>query len=411
MKPNKIKIHNLDKEVLDYFYTKNKPISYDQLDRPIIDDIKNGVGATHAYNDAEIRYRVAEVERNKIDTQAAEATYSKKNETYSKQEIDNKVKTASDVLDAKVLLKLDKKEAAQLFVEKKDGAITENLLSQDLISKVNARYENRRPASGGNSNITDSDFNNLKTRVGNNEKSITDINNYIGTNVLTKADKLTQNNFDEAVNVVLNSARLKTIPIELNDLSTELSNMITTGDGGSAPDMGTFMSDVRTLKENLFKGNDGEVLFGITDINDKVDFSFIFLDDDIIITETTDLQDAKLYAVQQGINYISDLQANILYSYDSAASAWNQVADDTPQSYLKGKFSKEYKTDDIFFGTKKVINISALQTQIDNNKKQLEAINTKVNALMELQQKIPDIERRLTALESRPNGGGGSVIQ
>ena len=411
MKPNKIKVHNLDKEVLDYFYSKNIKIPYEGLDQLIIDDIKNGIGATQKYNDSEIRYRIAEVERNKLNKEEAAKIYIDKNDVYSKEAIDNIIKD----VDKKLALKLDVTKATNDYLQNKNGIITENLLSADLISKVNARYENKRPVSGGDIGITESDFNNLKIRVGNNEKSISNINNYISTNVLTVSDKLNQNNLDESINNILNTARLTSTPIEYNDLSNELKKIISSSsNGGGGVDLTGLQTQIDTIKNNLYEGNDGEVIFGTTE-EGKIEHDFIFIDSGIIITKSSDLSNAKLQAVTRGQTFICDIASNKIYEYNDIQSNWDEVINDTPEEYLKGKFILEYKTNDLYFGIKKIVDISELNTKHESLKIKIEEFNTKIaelnNKIAELnvvKNNISNIEQRLIVLENKINSGTGA---
>lgn len=397
MKPNKIKLYNLDKDVLNYFYDKNTKIPYDSLDQSIIDDIKNGIGATQKYNDSEIRYRIAEVERNKLDKENADAIYVNKDNVYSKLEIDNTVKE----IDKKLSTKLDTEQAKNIYLPNTNGIITENLLSADLISKVNARYENKRPIAEGDTGITESDFNNLKIRVGNNEKSITSINNYISTNVLTTSDRINQNNLDESINHILNTARSTDTFIEYNDLSSDLKKIISSGGSGSggSGDLNGIQTQINILKQSLYEGNDGQVIFGSSE-EGKLEHDYIFIDSAIIITKTSDLANAKLQAVIRGQEFICDISTNKIYEYDNAGSIWNEVTDDNPERYLKGKFILEYNTNNLYFGTKKIVDISEL------NNKNVEITN-KIAELDTLKNKISSIETRLTALENKVNSGSG----
>ena len=50
---NKVKVRNLDEDVLSLFRKNNEKIPYDSLDQEIINEIKNGAG-TNKYNDAEL---------------------------------------------------------------------------------------------------------------------------------------------------------------------------------------------------------------------------------------------------------------------------------------------------------------------------------------------------------------------
>ena len=57
MKSQRIRLRNLDNEVLKHFVSINDKITYDSLDELIVTEIKNGEG-TNKYNDSELRSRM-----------------------------------------------------------------------------------------------------------------------------------------------------------------------------------------------------------------------------------------------------------------------------------------------------------------------------------------------------------------
>ena len=147
--------------------------------------------------------------------------------SFSKEEIDNMTKALKDNID----LKLSSDAADQRYIKKLDGCISENLLSEDLINKVNARYENKRPEeTGSGDEVNTSDFNLLKVQVNNNTTGITNLKNYVDSNVLTTNNKITKNYLDESIVSTLDNSRLKSVLIGMSDLSEDvkkkLSNMI-----------------------------------------------------------------------------------------------------------------------------------------------------------------------------------------
>ena len=87
MRSDRIRIRNLDREVLEYFRNINQKITFDSLDASIVTEIKNGEG-TNKYNDAELRSRIISLENKKLAAADAENIYAKKVDTYSKTETD-----------------------------------------------------------------------------------------------------------------------------------------------------------------------------------------------------------------------------------------------------------------------------------------------------------------------------------
>ena len=124
MRSDRIRIRNLDDEVLRFFRNIDEKITYDALDSTIIEEIKNGEG-TNKYNDSELRSRIISLERNKLASIDAESIYLKRADAYNRQEIDQFNEELKNAIDGK----LDALSAKTVFLENKNGIITENLLS------------------------------------------------------------------------------------------------------------------------------------------------------------------------------------------------------------------------------------------------------------------------------------------
>ena len=75
MRSDRIRIRNLDREVLEYFRNINQKITFDSLDASIVTEIKNGEG-TNKYNDAELRSRIISLENKKLAAADAENIYA-----------------------------------------------------------------------------------------------------------------------------------------------------------------------------------------------------------------------------------------------------------------------------------------------------------------------------------------------
>ena len=115
MAPNKIKLHNLDEEVINYFLNKDTKIIYDYLAEDIISDIKND-SSDIGYNDTELRNRIISLEDNNIDTSVIQSNYYNKTETYSRSEIDLLISNNNELINKtkKLIPKLPKEVQSDL---------------------------------------------------------------------------------------------------------------------------------------------------------------------------------------------------------------------------------------------------------------------------------------------------------
>ena len=418
MRSDRIRIRNLDDEVLRFFRNIDEKITYDALDSTIIEEIKNGEG-TNKYNDSELRSRIISLERNKLASIDAESIYLKRADAYNRQEIDQFNEELNNAIDGK----LDALSAKTVFLENKNGVITENLLSSDLINKVNARYENKRPESGGSGEVTLSDFNLLKVQVNNNTTAISTLNEYVNQNVLTVNDKIGISGLDSEVAEVISKARINTVPIELNDLSEDIQNKLNNTVSGSFDTLETNInnnaSKIAELNSNITLRH-GEILIGAMKNSDadealNLQHSYI-LPDNVIIAASPELLTEVMEVAEAGeIQNVIDIENNILYSFID--STWVESTEYAAASeYMAGKFALEYGTGNLYFGYSPeeidvVINIGELtkRTELDNylttqaatakfsSKTDLDLFNTTVN---ELTTKNTDLEGRIAALET-----------
>ena len=350
---NKVKVRNLDEDVLSLFRKNNEKIPYDSLDQEIINEIKNGAG-TNKYNDAELRSRIIKLEGDKLDKKLAATTYMTVENSFSKEEIDNMTKALKDNID----LKLSSDAADQRYIKKLDGCISENLLSEDLINKVNARYENKRPEeTGSGSEVNTSDFNLLKVQVNNNTTGITNLKNYVDSNVLTTNNKITRNYLDESIVSILDNSRLKSVLIGMSDLSEDVKKKLSNTISGSFD----------TLEENI-QGNknsideitkwlgiqNGNVLMGdlgSTSTHPVLKQCQTYAEDIIIVSDLTLLNEAMAQAVEDEVEHIivDDGENSHLYSYIN--NEWKINPTIGPTELLVGRFASAYKTNDLYYGT------------------------------------------------------------
>lgn len=385
---NKVKVRNLDEDVLNLFRKNGEKIPYDSLDQEIINEIKNGAG-TNKYNDEELRSRIIKLEGDKLDKKLAATTYMTVENSFSKEEIDNMTKALKDNID----LKLSSDAADQRYIKKLDGCISENLLSEDLINKVNARYENKRPEeTGSGSEVNTSDFNLLKVQVNNNTTGITNLKNYVDSNVLTTNNKITKNYLDESIVSTLDNSRLKSVLIGMSDLSEDVKKKLSNTISGS---FDTLEENIQGNKNSIDKITEwlgiqnGNVLMGAlgsTETHPVLKQCQTYAEDIIIVSDMTLLNEAMAQAVEDEVEHIivDDGENSHLYSYIN--NEWKINPTIGPTELLVGRFASAYKTNDLYYGTSvdefEVVveaNSFAKKTDLPNyvTKKEAEAYATK----------------------------------
>ena len=428
MRSDRIRIRNLDREVLEYFRNINQKITFDSLDESIVTEIKNGEG-TNKYNDAELRSRIISLENKKLAAADAENIYAKKVDTYSKTETDALFSSFNNTHNSKLSLE----EAKDVFIEKKAGAVTEDLLSVDLINKVNARYENKRPdGSSGSGDVSTGDFNLLKVQVNNNTTSISTLEEYINQNVLTTSDKIGLASLDSAVAEIINTARIDTVPIEMNDLSQDIQNKLNNTVSGSFDSLET---NINNNKQKIDEINEllsvahGEVIIGAIKNSDgdqsvNIQHSYILLDNTIICPTPSQLTEVMDYAVEDEIEHVVDIENNILYTYTSGSWATNTTYA-AASEFLAGKFVLEYGTGSLYFGYSPeeidfVINLSEVAKKADltdyltnsvaaatySSKSDISTINTNIATLTS---KDTEIENKIATLTSKDTEIEGKI--
>ena len=430
---NKIKIRNFDEEVLSYFQKKSEKIQYEDLDQNVINDIKNGVGATYRYNDEELRNRIGQLETGKLDKTEAENLYPKKNTVYSKNETDKKVTDLDSKLSSKLDNKLDLETSNQLYIQLKDGVVTENLLSDDLIMKVNARYENQRPNEGGSGGgIPPSEFNLLKVRVGNNTDSINSLKEYVNSNVMLNTDTVLMNQLDLGVRDLIEGARQETEKIEMSDLSKDIQDKL----AFAGEDNSDLIAMIDSLNK-IMNAKRGEVLIGdgideVAGIS-KMTSTFIYLSDTTVIKDSQKLAEAENWAKTHDAIYVADLAANVLYGYVAEEDTWKITPEYNATEKLAGRFCTEYQTKNIYFGIDEfeavpVIKVTDFIGNTELNKylskneagiiyatkkdleaysgvnKEIEKINTSINQIKteiaSVNTTISDLEKRILKIEA-----------
>lgn len=405
---NKVKVRNLDEDVLNLFRKNGEKIPYDSLDQEIINEIKNGAG-TNKYNDAELRSRIIKLEGDKLDKKLAATTYMTVENSFSKEEIDNMTKALKDNID----LKLSSDTADQRYIKKLDGCISENLLSEDLINKVNARYENKRPEeTGSGSEVNTSDFNLLKVQVNNNTTGITNLKNYVDSNVLTTNNKITKNYLDESIVSTLDNSRLKSVLIGMSDLSEDVKKKLSNTISGSFDTLEENIQENKNSIDEITKWlgiQNGNVLMGdlgSTSTHPVLKQCPIFAEDIVLIDHENFNNNFMQNMFNEEVKYIIVLMHSadtndVLYEYTNVMgenatydeAAWQISKTIGPTEVLAGRFAIGYGTcveyystihgvlgkyrtiQNLYFGTsidefEKIIDIEEIYDCVLNNIKQ-----------------------------------------
>jgi len=364
---NKIRIRNLDEEVLKYFRKYENKIVFDDLDEAVIKEIKNGTGTElNQYNDAELRNRIIALENDKLGSEDAENIYLKKEDGNTSDEIDKKIAASKKDLEEKIAFEVD--EINQTFIKKDKNVISEEMLSSDLQNKVNARYENKRPDGSSGSGIPESEFNKLKVQVNTNSESIEDLQIYVNTNVVLKDDVILFDQLDTDTQNKIANSRQENIPIEMGDLSTDLQKKLSMAAG----DTSEILEEVLELK-NSFKGETGQVFYSNYDEEEdiySIEAKYIFAEDTILINDSDVLESAKEYAATHQIDYIADIQNNILYSINVSTLDWENDAANDAYTFLSGRIVLEYPIKNLYVGTStvsctKIVDLSNIIDKID----------------------------------------------
>lgn len=395
---DKIKVRNLDEEVLEYFRRNDGKITFDGLDPSVVTEIKNGSG-TNKYNDAELRSRIIILEDDKLSKTDAQSTYRKSEDSYTKKEIDDMLGTYGGEVDGKLTIE----KADERYLQKQDNVITENYLSEDLRNKVNARYENKRPdgsggsgSEGGNTGgVNQSDFNILRVQVDNNTTNLATLKDYVQENTISKENKVTRAFLDSSIVATLDDARLKSVLIGMSDLNEEVTKKLSN----------TLQGSFDTLEANI-QGNTqsieeitesialptGYVMMGALGSNETTPVlkkCLVYSEDVIIVSKTEWLNDAMKEAVENEVSHIivdaGDEQAH-LYTY--ADGKWAIDNSIGPTELMVGRFASGYKTNNLYFGTsvdefEAIVDTEsfATKTEINSLKTQIEELKKEIAAL------------------------------
>jgi hypothetical protein len=354
---NKVKLRNLDDEVLRYLRAASDKVGFDQLSPDVVSEIKNHTGTSGAsYDDSELRKRIVTVENSMVTKTSADSLYATKKDYDTSKVVDSKIDKA------KVSIQNDISNIDKNFIPKEPGAITEDLLSTELKNKVNAHGSSSSSGDSGNTG-SNADVDELKVQVSRNSYDITGIKNTINTNVYLKSSPIAIEDLDDNTRSLINNARQNTTLIGINDLDESLKNRIDQ----------QATAETQTVIDSMYKdAEDGQVLIvKKNQVNDnytvfpKYTFAndvFIFkldakyLDEQIVQKNSDDDSDTatfdsgKTYAKNNGYTYIADLNREVLLQYDKTTDTWTQK-DSAQDTYdkLSGSFVISYPDKAIYF--------------------------------------------------------------
>lgn len=400
MATNKIKLRNLDDEVLKSLYPTSKKIGFDSLDPEVVTEIKNKTNTSgSSYNDTELRNRIIDIENTMLSKSYAETTYAAKNNYDTSATVDTKIANAKTTID---------KEIANLnnsYIAKESGAITEDLLSYELQMKVNSHGN----ASSGGSTSSDANVDALKVLVNRNTNDISSIKNTINTNVFLKDIPISLSNLDDSTRLLINNARQNSTLITESDLDDALKKK--------------FNQSVDVVTQNvindMYKDSaDGQVLV-VKKVQGEDDFllhpKYIFLTDTFAFTmeskyldeqiiqknsddesEDVTFDSGKIYAKNNGYEYIADLTREILLHYDKTSDVWTEdVSAQNMYDKISGCFIVSYPEKIIYFCKKAK---SVIKVFDPNNYVKTQDIEDNMEYFEDLDSRTKKLENNYTTL-------------
>lgn len=354
MSINKVRIRNLDDEILNYFRKTEDKIGYDQLNKDVVTEIKNNKSNTNSpYDDAELRNRIINIESTMVSKSSANSLYATKKDYDTSIVIDSKIDRAQENM------RNEFDDLKKQFVVKEPGNITEDLLSYDLRRKVNSHTSSTGSSgTGGTSN----DVEELKVQVNRNTSDIASLNNTFSTKVYLKENPIQISDLDRNTRLLINNSRQNDVLIGINDLDQSLKNKLDEKVSGSAQNV------IDTMYKN---GSSGQVL--IVDKTQAGNFStqlkhifrndiFIFKLDEKYLDNNIEQKDpedpenniifdaAKTYAKNNEYTYIANIGKESLLTYNKNTNSWTE--DTKPQtvySNMVGCFVLSYPDNIIYY--------------------------------------------------------------
>ena len=413
MSVNKIRLRNLDDEVLKYFRKVTDRIGYDQLNSDVVTQIKNSGGSSSGtvYNDSELRNRLINVENTMLSKTAAASIYAAKKDYDTTAVVNTKIDQAKANINSSIT-NLDNK-----YIKKENGSVVESYLSQELINKINAHTQS------SSSNTDDSvAIGELKIQTNRNASEITSIKNTLDTRVFMKDDPISIDNLDEDLQVMINNARSVNTLIGIDDLDAvvrrKLDDKTTAVTQNIIDTMARNGDDGQTLIINKVSGQADT--YSVTPKHIVLRDIFVFkMDktylDNTIVIKSTDKDDpdedrtfdsAKTYAQNNGYTYIADVNRNVLLTRNTSNNTWTEEKPSAEKIYEKliGCFVFSYPDGAFYYCRKKSGNEFKYNTiEIFNPEdyvRQLD-IDQTIEYFDELETRVEALEKSLKTIQSQ----------
>lgn len=410
MAVNKIRLRNLDNEVLDYFRQNQNSITYDDLSQDVVTDIKNNiqVGNVNKYDDNELRTRIINLETNALTKDEAANTYAAQAEYDNSITVDNKIQNAIDSLHIEDTINDRFNNLTSEFVTRTSESITEDLLSYELQMKVNARYENRRPSEGGSGggDISAGDFTKLQIQVNENTSNIENLNDFVNNNTVLKTDTISTNQLDNEAQTAILHARLDTKLIGMNDLEQGIRDALAST-GGSINDT------IDAIYQNSQDGQVGFSSFNQSEQKYTVKYGFVFDHSILVIPSSDKLAEAQTLAREENYDYIGDTSNNVIYVYNSENQSWRLDDSSTLFERIVGKLVVRFPGDVLCFcptanQLKVILDLSEYLENIAigidvPSQQDFDSLSSKVDTIEDKVNKEPDYSSLIYYGETQPS--------
>lgn len=413
MSVNKIRLRNLDDEVLKYFRKVTDRIGYDQLNSDVVTQIKNSGGSSSGtvYNDSELRNRLINVENTMLSKTAAASTYAAKKDYDTTAVVNTKIDQAKANINSSIT-NLDNK-----YIKKENGSVVESYLSQELINKINAHTQ----SSGSNTDDSVA-IGELKIQTNRNASEITNIKNTLDAKVFMKDNPISIDNLDENLQVMINNARPGHALIGINDLDSvvrrKLDDKTTAAVQNIIDAMARNGDDGQTFIVNKVSGQADT--YSVTPKHIVLRDIFVFkmdktyLDNKIVIKSTDKdnpdedrtFDSAKTYAQNNGYTYIADVNRNVLLTRNTSNNTWTEEKPSAEKIYEKliGCFVFSYPDGAFYYCRKKggnefknntieIFNPEDYVRQID--------IDQTIEYFEELETRVEALEKSLKTIQSQ----------
>ena len=252
MKNNLITVNHLDPSLKNILRFTSGKIQYDDLAKDVVNAIKNsGAQGKTAYDDAELRNRIINIEQTILTKEAASNIYSTKKDVVTSDTINQRIANAN----AETKNELQKEISG--YIKNKNKVIDESMLSDDLVYKINERYKNTNNDTDSKVNTIEDDIRSLRSSVQKNTDNISLTNSQLG-NYITRSEKISKNMLESDILDAINN------PIEKGNLTLDYFNLKDRQALNNAInfDASSISADINIIKGDLYTPyNNRKVLF------------------------------------------------------------------------------------------------------------------------------------------------------